>query len=51
MFPVGDENVKGGPTPIVTWALIALNVGSFLLEVSRPEAALQTFIEAWGVVP
>jgi membrane associated rhomboid family serine protease len=51
MFPVGDENVKGGPTPIVTWALIALNVGAFLLEVSRPEAALQTFIEAWGVVP
>jgi membrane associated rhomboid family serine protease len=51
MFPVGDENVKGGPAPIVTWALIALNVGAFFLEVSRPEAALQTFIQAWGVVP
>jgi membrane associated rhomboid family serine protease len=51
MFPVGDENDKGGPTPIVTWALIALNVVAFLLEVSRPEAALQSFIQAWGVVP
>jgi membrane associated rhomboid family serine protease len=35
----------------VTWALIALNVVAFLLEVNRPEAALQTFIESWGVVP
>jgi hypothetical protein len=26
MFPVGDENVKGGPAPIVRWALIAVNV-------------------------
>ena len=51
MLPIGDENVKGGPPPIVTWALIALNVFAFLLEVSRPEAALQTFIESWGVVP
>jgi membrane associated rhomboid family serine protease len=51
MFPIGDENARGGSTPIVTWALIALNVVAFLLEVNRPEAALQTFIESWGVVP
>ncbi len=51
MFPIGDENTGGGRVPIVTWALIALNVVAFLLEVSRPEAALQTFIESWGVVP
>jgi len=51
MFPIGDEDVAGGPRPIVTWALIALNVLAFLLEISRPEAALQSFIQAWGVVP
>ena len=51
MFPIGDDDVRGGPAPIVTWALIGLNVVAFLLEVSRPEAALQTFIQAWGVVP
>ena len=51
MLPIGDEDVRGGPPPIVTWALIALNVIAFLLEVSRPEAALQTFIQSWGVVP
>ena len=51
MFPIGDDDVKGGPPPLVTWALIGLNVLVFVLEISRPEAALQTFIEAWGVVP
>ena len=52
MFPIGDDNDQGGAVPIVTWALIALNVLAFLLEISRPsEAALQTFIESWGVVP
>jgi membrane associated rhomboid family serine protease len=51
MFPIGDENARVGSAPIVTWALIALNVAAFLLEVSRPEAALQTFIQSWGVVP
>jgi membrane associated rhomboid family serine protease len=52
MFPIGDDDHQGGGVPIVTWALIALNVLAFLLEINRPsEAALQTFIEQWGVVP
>lgn len=52
MFPIGDDNDQGGAVPVVTWGLIVLNVLAFLLEISRPtEAALQTFIESWGVVP
>ncbi|HJR57855.1 MAG TPA: rhomboid family intramembrane serine protease [Vicinamibacterales bacterium] len=52
MFPIGDDDHQGGGLPVVTWALIALNVLAFLLEINRPsEAALQTFIEQWGVVP
>jgi membrane associated rhomboid family serine protease len=51
MFPIGDDDEAGGALPIVTWALIAMNVLAFLMEVSRPEAALQSFIQAWGVVP
>ncbi|MBA2305593.1 MAG: hypothetical protein H0W08_23580 [Acidobacteria bacterium] len=35
----------------MTRTLIGLNVLAFLLEINRPEAALQTFIESWGVVP
>jgi membrane associated rhomboid family serine protease len=52
MFPIGDERVPGGPPPVVTYALIALNVMAFLVELAQPtESALQSFIQAWGVVP
>jgi membrane associated rhomboid family serine protease len=52
MLPVGDDRVQGGPPPIVTYALIALNVLAFLIELTQPsEAALQSFIQAGGVVP
>jgi membrane associated rhomboid family serine protease len=52
MIPIGDDNIMGGPPPLVNWALIALNVAAFLLELSQPsERALQSFITAWGVVP
>ena len=52
MFPVGDEPVRGGPPAIVTFSLIGLNVLAFLIELAQPsEAALQSFIQAWGVVP
>ena len=52
MIPIGDENIQGGPPPLVNWARIALNVLAFFLELSQPsERALQSFITAWGVVP
>jgi membrane associated rhomboid family serine protease len=52
MLPIGDERVHGGPAPLVTYGLIALNVLAFLIELMQPsEAALQSFIQAWGVVP
>jgi membrane associated rhomboid family serine protease len=51
MLPIGDERVAGPPA-LVTIGLIALNVLAFLVELAQPsEAALQSFIEAWGVVP
>ena len=51
MLPIGDESEAGAGRPIVTWALVALNVAVFLLEVARPADALQAFVTAWGVVP
>jgi membrane associated rhomboid family serine protease len=52
MFPIGDDRVEGGPPPIITLGLIALNVLVFLLELAQPsQGALQSFIQAWGVVP
>ena len=41
MFPIGDERVQGGPPPVVTFGLIALNVVAFLVELAQPsEGAL-----------
>jgi membrane associated rhomboid family serine protease len=51
MFPIGDDRVSGGPPPLVTLGLVILNVVVFLFEVSQPPGALQSFIQAWGVVP
>jgi membrane associated rhomboid family serine protease len=52
MLPIGDENTRGGPPPLVNWLFIGLNVAAFFLELSQPSArALQSFITAWGVVP
>jgi rhomboid family protein len=52
MFPIGDERVQGGPPAVVTFALIGLNVLAFLVELAQPsQGALQSFIQAWGVVP
>jgi membrane associated rhomboid family serine protease len=52
MFPIGDDDESGGAFAIVTYALIALNVVAFLLEMGQgSEAELQGFITSWGVVP
>jgi len=51
MFPIGDENDHSG-IAFVSIGLITLNVLAWLLQVSQPSpAALQSFVEAWGVVP
>jgi membrane associated rhomboid family serine protease len=50
MFPIGDDNEQAG-TALVTIGLIAANVLAFLIQINRPEEAMQAFIFAWGVVP
>src|SRR4026208_2324911 len=51
MIPIGDEN-QGGPPPLVSWAVIGVNVLAFFLELSQgSEGALQSFVTAWGIVP
>ena len=47
MIPLGDDNSARRITPIVTYALIALNVLVFLLELNNGEA----FIQRWAFVP
>jgi membrane associated rhomboid family serine protease len=52
MLPIGDDRYAGGAAPLVTWGLLALNVLALFVELSQPSGgALQSFIQAWGVVP
>jgi membrane associated rhomboid family serine protease len=47
MFPIGDDNSARRGTPVVTLALIAINVAVFLIELQRGEA----FITEWAFIP
>jgi membrane associated rhomboid family serine protease len=47
MFPIGDDNSARRTFPLVTYALIAMNVLFFLVEMSGGDA----FIEKWAFVP
>jgi len=52
MFPIGDEREPSGGMAFVTIALIVANILAFLIELGQQnERALNSFIEAWGVVP
>ena len=47
MFPIGDDDSSRRTVPLVTYALIALNVLFFFVEMSGGEA----FIEKWAFIP
>jgi membrane associated rhomboid family serine protease len=47
MFPIGDDDSSRRTVPIVTYALIALNVLFFFVELNGGEA----FIREWAFVP
>ena len=47
MMPIGDDNSARRTVPLVTYALIALNVLFFFVEMSGGDA----FIDKWAFVP
>ena len=47
MFPIGDDNSGERTFPIVTYALIALNVLFFFVELSGGDP----FVKQWAFVP
>lgn len=47
MFPIGDDNTSRRTVPLVTYALIALNVLFFFMELTGGNA----FIEKWAFIP
>jgi membrane associated rhomboid family serine protease len=47
MFPIGDDDSARRIVPVVTYALIAINVLFFFVELSGGDS----FIQQWSVVP
>jgi membrane associated rhomboid family serine protease len=47
MFPIGDDNSSRRTVPLITYALIAMNVLFFFAELTGGNA----FIEKWAFVP
>jgi len=47
MFPIGDDNTSRKIIPLVTYALIALNILFFFVQLSGGNA----FVEKWAFVP
>jgi membrane associated rhomboid family serine protease len=46
MFPIGDRNRPGHITPVVNYALIAINVAVFLYQITLGDSGAQTCAEA-----
>ncbi|MBK7095471.1 MAG: rhomboid family intramembrane serine protease [Saprospiraceae bacterium] len=52
IFPIGDDQIKGGYKPIFSYSFIAINVLLYLFEVSLISSGqLSYFIEEYGAIP
>jgi membrane associated rhomboid family serine protease len=50
-FPIGDTQVKGGHKPIVSYGLIAINIGIFIWSISLGMQGFQQFLTEYGSIP
>lgn len=51
IFPVGDDQVRGGSKPVFSYLFIGINVLVFLYEASLSPDALNEFIMSFGSIP
>jgi membrane associated rhomboid family serine protease len=52
VFPLYDDNpFKRARMPLLTWGLIVLNVGVFLIEISSSGEAAQAMLASFGATP
>jgi len=51
IFPVGDDQVRGGSKPIFSYLFIGINVLVFLYQASLPIDDLNKFIMGYGSIP
>lgn len=51
IFPIGDEQVKGGHKPLVAYLLIGINILVFFFQVSLPSSQQQALVFEYGIIP
>jgi membrane associated rhomboid family serine protease len=51
IFPIGDDNVKGGSFPYVSYGFIAMNVLIFLYQTTLSGAQLENLFFYFGSIP
>ena len=51
VFPIGDDQVRGGAFPIFSYAFIAINVLIFLFQSTLAGPELENFIMEYGSIP
>lgn len=51
IFPIGDDQVKGGYFPLLSYTFIALNVLIFFYQASLSGAGFEQFVYTYGSIP
>ena len=51
IFPIGDDQVKGGHFPLFSYAFIVFNVAIFIYQVNLPYDLQEAFIYTYGSIP
>ncbi len=51
LFPVGDDNIKGGRPPVFSYLFLLLNVGIFIFQTTLPQGVQAGFIQTYGAIP
>lgn len=51
IFPIGDDNIKGGYKPFVTYTFLAINVAIFLYQLTLGVEGIGHFLNTHGSIP
>ena len=51
IFPIGDDQVKGGYRPLFSYSFILLNIAIFIFQVQLPEGQQASFVNHFGSIP
>ncbi len=51
IFPIGDDQVKGGYFPLFSYSFIVLNVAIFIFQILLPSSQQAGFVNHFGSIP